>query len=219
MTPPRWPVVLFDLDGTLTDPQIGITRCIAHALGAVGQPVEDPRTLRPLIGPPLIEAFTLLDVPASRIDEAIAAYRERFVNVGMFENALIDGVNALLQELGRIGVRLAIATSKPEPFARAIVEHFGIDDAFEVVAGATLDNRRRHKEDVIEHAIESLGYPDPATIVMIGDREHDIHGARAHGLTSIGVLWGYGSAGELRDASADHIVATVDELAALLLSR
>ena len=219
MSVPRWPIVLFDLDGTLTDPQVGITRCFAHALGAVGQPVDDPSTLRPLIGLPLIEAFTQLDVPASRIDEAIAAYRDRFVTVGMFENALIDGIDTLLRVLGVAGARVAVATSKPEPFARTIVEHFGIADAFEIVAGATLDNRRRHKEDIIAHAIDSLGHPDPSAVVMIGDREHDVYGARAHGLTSIGVLWGYGSVGELRDASANHIVATVDELTALLLPR
>lgn len=214
---PRWPVVLFDLDGTLTDPQIGITRCLAHGLAAVGMPVADPASLRPYIGPPLIEGFGAMGVPVDRIDDAITAYRERFVTVGMFENALIDGIDELLGALGAAGARLAVATSKPEPFAITILEHFGIAGAFEVIAGATLDNRRRHKEDVIAHALDSLAYPDPADAVMIGDREHDVHGAREHGVASIGVLWGYGSSGELDDAAADEIVDTVEALQALLL--
>lgn len=218
MTPsPRWPVVLFDLDGTLTDPQVGITRCLAHGLAAVGMPVDDPATLRPFIGPPLIEGFGAMGVPAHRVDDAIAAYRERFVTIGMFENALIDGIDALLGALAGAGARCAVATSKPEPFAVTILEHFAIADAFEVIAGATLDHRRRHKDEVIAHALDALAYPDPADVVMIGDREHDVHGAREHGVASIGVLWGYGSHGELADAAADEIVETVDALAALLL--
>ena len=214
---PRWPVVLFDLDGTLTDPQVGITRCLAHGLAAVGMPVADPSSLRPYIGPPLIEGFGAMGVPVDRIDDAITAYRERFVTVGMFENALIDGIDELLGALGAAGARLAVATSKPEPFAVTILEHFGLAGAFEVIAGATLDNRRRHKEDVIAHALDSLAYPDPGDTVMIGDREHDVHGAREHGVASIGVLWGYGSPGELDDAAADEIVDTVEALHALLL--
>jgi len=213
----RWPVVLFDLDGTLTDPQVGITRCLAHGLAAVGRPIDDPATLRPFIGPPLVEGFGALGVPAEHIDDAIAAYRERFVSVGMFENALIDGIEALLGALTAAGARLAVATSKPEPFAIAILEHFAVADAFEVIAGATLDNRRRHKEDVIEHAIDALARPASVDVVMIGDRDHDVFGARVHGLASIGVLWGYGSRGELVDARADHLVDTVDALHTTLL--
>jgi phosphoglycolate phosphatase len=123
----------------------------------------------------------------------------------------------LLGALTDAGARLAVATSKPEPFAITILEHFGIAGAFEVIAGATLDNRRRHKEDVIAHALESLDHPDPTEAVMIGDREHDVHGAREHGVATIGVLWGYGSNGELADAAADEIVDTIDALHALLL--
>jgi phosphoglycolate phosphatase len=204
------------LDGTLTDPQVGITRCLAHGLAAVGMAADDASSLRPFIGPPLIEGFAAMGVPAARIDEAIAAYRERFTAVGMFENALIDCVPELLAALLELEVRLAVATSKPEPFAKTILEHFGIADSFEVIAGATLDNRRRHKEDVIAHAIDALAHPPASAIVMIGDREHDVFGARAHGLASIGVLWGYGGRGELTDARADHIVDSVAGLATLL---
>jgi phosphoglycolate phosphatase len=216
---PRWPVVVFDLDGTLTDPLVGITRCLAHGLAAVGLPVDDPATLAPHIGPPLIEGFGAMGVPADRIDDAIAAYRERFTSVGMFENALISGIVELLDALGAAGARLAVATSKPEPFAVRILEHFAIADRFEMIAGATLDNRRRHKDDVLAHAIDGLAYPSPPDMVMIGDREHDVFGAQAHGLASIGVLWGYGSRGELLDAKADHLAETVPDLGALLLPR
>jgi phosphoglycolate phosphatase len=134
----------------------------------------------------------------------------------MFENALIDGIFPILLTLLAQGTRLAVATSKPEPFAEEILEHFDINEMFEVIAGATLDNRRRHKEDVIAHALTSLGHPAPQTIVMVGDREHDVYGARAHGIASIGVLWGFGSRGELVDAEAEHVVERVDELGVLL---
>lgn len=211
-----WPVALFDLDGTLTDPQVGITRCLAHAMAEVGRPVADPNSLRSSIGPPLVEGFGALGVPDHDIDRAIAAYRKRFTTVGIFENALIPGIDELLRQLATSGSRLAVATSKPEPFAIQIVDHFGIGSFFEVVAGATFDNSRRHKEDVILHALESLGLPDADTVVMIGDREHDIFGAQAHRLASIGVLWGFGSRGELRAANADHLASDVAELATLL---
>ncbi len=214
---PRWPVVLFDLDGTLTDPLVGITRCLAHALDTVGLPATDPATLAAHIGPPLVEGFASLGVPPERINDAIAAYRERFRDVGMFENALIPGIAELLDSLTTAGARLAVATSKPEPFAVEILEHFAIADRFEVIAGASLDNRRRHKDDVIAHAIDGLAHPDPSELVMTGDREHDVFGARAHGVASIGVLWGYGSRGELLDAGADHLADTVADLGALLL--
>ncbi len=211
-----WDVVLFDLDGTLTDPHVGITRCLAHALDSVGQPVDDPDSLRVFIGPPLMEGFAEMGVPHDRIDDAIGAYRDRFTRVGMFENALIDGIFPLLLGLLAQGTRLAVATSKPEPFAEKILEHFDINEMFEVIAGATLDNRRRHKEDVIAHALDSLGHPATHGVIMVGDREHDVYGARAHGIASIGVLWGFGSHGELADANAEHIVASVAELAVLL---
>jgi phosphoglycolate phosphatase len=215
---PRWPVVLFDLDGTLTDPLVGITRCLAHALEAVGVPVPEPSQLAEHIGPPLVEGFTSLGVPSGRIDDAIAAYRDRFARVGMFENAVIAGVVELLDALVGAGAQLAVATSKPEPFAVQILEHFAIADRFDMIAGATLDNRRRHKDDVIAHALDGLAYPAPRDVVMIGDREHDVFGAQAHGLTSVGVLWGYGSRGELLDAGADHIVDTVAALTVVLLA-
>ena len=208
----RFQHVLFDLDGTLTDPAAGITRSLAHALEAVGRPVADRSSLRALIGPPLVDAFAAMGMTDAEIDVAIAAYRERYTTVGLYENALIHGIDALVRDLHTAGVRLAIATSKPEPFAATILEHFGLLDHFAVVAGATLDHRRRHKDEVVLHALEHLGLPDVSGVVMVGDREHDVFGAAEHGIATIGVLWGYGSKDELARAGAAAIVATVDEL-------
>lgn len=209
---------LFDLDGTLTDPEVGILRSLGYALEAAGRPVDgDLRTLRHLIGPPLVDGFASLGLDAAEVDVAITAYRERYAEVGLFENALIPGIDVMLAELAQHGMVMAVATSKPEPFAHTIVEHFGISEFFVVVAGASLDNRRRHKDEVILHALEHLSLPDPSSVVMIGDREHDVFGAAEHGVATIGVLWGYGSREELTSAGAKAIVETVDELRDLLV--
>jgi phosphoglycolate phosphatase len=210
-------VVLFDLDGTLTDPAIGITRSITHALAVVGWPLPEPPLLRTFIGPPLADAFASLGMTDSQVAHAITAYRDRYATVGLYENALIDGIDVMLRDLVDAGIRLAVATSKPEPFTHTILAHFGIEDAFSVVAGATLDQRRRHKDEVVLHALEHLGLPDPDRVVMVGDREHDVLGAAVHGVASIGVLWGYGSRSELEQAGARVIVATVDDLRGVLL--
>jgi phosphoglycolate phosphatase len=154
---------------------------------------------------------------ADETEGAIAAYRERYSRVGIYENALIPGVDALVRQLTDVGVRLALATSKPEPFAHTILEHFGIEGAFSIVAGATLDQQRRHKDEVVLHALEHLGLPDPSRVVMVGDREHDVLGAAAHDVGTIGVLWGYGSREELEAAGARSIVTTVEELRDQLL--
>ena len=211
-------MVLFDLDGTLTDPAYGITRSIAHALAAVGRPVDDPDTLRHHIGPPLQYLFADLGLDDGEIDAAITAYRERYTASGMFENALIPGIAELLDRLVAAGATLAVATSKPTPFAETILEHFAVRAPFAFVAGATLDGSRSHKDDVIAHALDELGAPRAGTVVMVGDREHDVFGAREHGIEAIGVLWGYGSRRELAAAGAAAIVETVDALATLLLA-
>jgi phosphoglycolate phosphatase len=209
MSTGRARIALFDLDGTLTDPAAGITRSLAHAFAAVGHPTPGERVLRSLIGPPLVDAFGALGLDDSEVERAITAYRERYVRVGLYENELVPGIDELLHELVTEGFRLAVATSKPEPFARTIVEHFGLVDSFAVVAGATLDPSRRHKDEVVLHALEHLGLPDPRTVVMVGDREHDVFGAAAHGVDTIGVLWGYGSRAELEAAGARVIVDSV----------
>jgi phosphoglycolate phosphatase len=210
-------IALFDLDGTLTDPAAGITRSLAHAFDAVGRPAPDYEVLLSLIGPPLVDAFRAMGLDDDEVEHAIDAYRARYSSVGLFENALIPGIDVLLRDLTAHGVTLAVATSKPEPFAHTILGHFGLDDDFRVVAGATFDQTRRHKDEVVLHALEHLGLPDPSTVVMIGDREHDVHGAAMHGVATIGVLWGYGTRAELAAAGAAAVVETVADLRRELL--
>jgi phosphoglycolate phosphatase len=205
--------LLFDLDGTLTDPFLGITRCIAHALEAAGRQAPSPEELGWCIGPPLQESFrTLLDTTDETvIDSAIESYRERFRTVGMFENGMYAGIPEALSELGNAGHRLFVATSKPAVFATRIVEHFGLGSHFATVYGSELDGTRSAKADLIAHILneESLSVDET---MMIGDRHHDIVGAKANGMRALGVLWGYGSQQELEEAGADTCVADPAEL-------
>jgi phosphoglycolate phosphatase len=214
---PLFPFALFDLDGTLTDAQAGIVRSLAHALSAVGVSPPDPVALRAHIGPPLLEMLVELGVPDDDLADAARAYRERYATVGLFENSLIRGIPALLDDLTAAGMRLGVATSKAESHASTILEHFGIRRHFETVAGASLDHRRRHKADVVARALEHLGLPEPSSVVMVGDREHDVFGAAEHGISTIGVLWGYGTREELLTAGAAVVATSVTELRSLLL--
>lgn len=202
--------VLLDLDGTLVDPFDGITRCVRHALVGLGHPVPDD--LRSFIGPPLQEGFAAVGV--ADVDRAVALYRERFKGVGLYEHVVYDGVPEALAALVGAGLRLCLATSKPEPFALRILEHQGLLPLFAGVAGATLDGTRRHKADVVAHALGLLDVAPEGT-VMVGDRVQDVDGARAHGVRSVGVSWGYAEPGELD--GADAVVGTPAELLALLL--
>lgn len=221
MSAVRYETILWDLDGTLMDPKPGITRSVQHALRALGIEADDLEALTPYIGPPLREGFaTHHGIPTHQLEDAVRHYRARFTDVGMFENAVIEGVPALLAALREDGRRLAIATAKPEPQALIILEHFGLLEHFEVVGAATLDTSRITKDDVIEHTLGLLGMRDDeearATAVMIGDREHDILGGRAHGLATIAVTWGYAVDGELEAAAPTTTATTLDELAAAL---
>lgn len=189
-------LVLLDLDGTLTDPYDGITRCVTHALDGLGLPRLDEQALRSFIGPPLQDRFAALGLSPADVDRAVALYRERFADVGLYENRVYDGVPEALAAL-RPGARLAVATSKPTPFAERIVAHVGL--GVELVVGATLDGSRRAKADVVRAALELLG-PGPA--VMVGDRVQDVLGAHEVGLPCVGVTWGYADPGELDDADA-----------------
>lgn len=209
--------VLFDLDGTLTDPAVGITRSVAYALEQLGRPPLAAGELLRFIGPPIQEGFAdVAGIATADVDRAVTAYRDYFAVTGIFENELYVGIVDVLQQLLGRGVRLAVATSKPTVFARRIVQHFAIAEFFEVVGGAELDGSRRHKADVIAHVLASLG-EDTGRVVMVGDREHDVLGAAVHGLPCIGVGWGYGSELELRNAGALAVVARVDDLAEFLL--
>jgi phosphoglycolate phosphatase len=210
--------VLFDLDGTLTDPRQGIVACIRHALVTLRQPVPSDDVLATYIGPPLRDAFRSLLPPASaveRIESAIAAYRERFVARGMFENSVYEGIPEVLQELSARGARLFVATSKPRVYAERILDHFGLSTYFETVYGSELDGRLSDKGELIAHALTASAL-DPAATVMVGDRLHDIVGARRNRVYAAGALWGYGSASELEDAGARVLLRVPRDVASLI---
>ena len=225
MSRPR--VVLLDLDGTLADSAPGIVACARHALRELGLPVPDDAAVRRLVGPPLQDAFAALGVPADRVPDAVAAYRAAYAGGGMFDNAVFAGVPDALRTLREAGVRLAVATSKPEVYARRIVAHLGLDTdlarGVDDVYGATLDGTRGSKADVVAHALDglraepSLAALRPEDVVMVGDREHDVHGAAAHGVACVGVAWGYAAPGELEAAGARAVVGTPRALVAALL--
>lgn len=208
--------VLFDLDGTLTDPYEGISRCVLHAMAGLGRAAPDEAALRSVVGPPLQEGFASLGVPPTQVAAAVRLYRERYTTHGLYENQVYDGIPALLRGLRGDGLRLAVATSKPEVYAQRVLDHFGLDVLFDVVGGATFDGTRRHKADVIAHALATADSPGGAGAVMVGDRAQDVRGAQAHGLRCVGVRWGYAEEGELEAAGADQVVRTPYELRAAL---
>ncbi|HEL2411668.1 TPA: HAD family hydrolase [Streptococcus suis] len=210
--------ILFDLDGTLTDSGQGILNSVAYALEKMGIEEPDTANLNRFIGPPLYESFSrFYQLSPEDTQSAVDAFRVYFKEKGMFENQLYPGIIPLLEELRTAGKTLVIATSKPEIFAKQILEHFGIARYFDVIAGASLDSSRISKADVIGYAINQLeAFPKHA--VMIGDREHDIEGARMHQLPAIGVLYGYGSKQEFEKAGATMIVETVQDLKRVLLT-
>jgi phosphoglycolate phosphatase len=198
--------VLFDLDGTLTDPREGITRCIAHALERLGiepPPLDD---LTFAIGPPLRASFARLLATDRRetIELAVSHYRERFADVGLFENALYDGIAETLATLADRGTTLLVATSKPVVYARRIVDHFELGRHFTDVHGCELDGTREDKRDLIAHILPHHGL-DAGSAVMIGDRGVDMRAARHHGLAALGALWGYGTRDELLEHGAQRL--------------
>ncbi|WP_279106958.1 HAD hydrolase-like protein [Gordonia paraffinivorans] len=212
LTPPdpRHPdtVLLLDLDGTITDSFAGIANSFRHALAAVGAPEPDPEVVAGVVGPPMIDTLDALGLAPEVAEDAMRAYRARYTEVGWLENSVFDGMDAVLADLSAAGRTMAVATSKNQTTARRILDHFGLAGHFEYIAGASDDNTRRHKSDVIAHAVSELGIPvDPDTghvtspVVMIGDRSHDVHGAGAFGIPAILVGWGYALHGEERDAA------------------
>lgn len=208
--------VLFDLDGTLTDPAEGITNSVAHALRRMGLPVPPAKELYCYIGPPLAYGFTeFAGVPEERAADAVAYYREYFADRGIFENELYAGVPELLSGLKDAGCGVYLATSKPTVYAKRILEHFGIADSFDGAVGSELDGRRTDKAEVIAHLLEKYRLPREGT-VMVGDRKFDILGAAAVGIEAIGVSYGYGSTEELSEAGASVIASSPSELRTLL---
>lgn len=210
-------LILFDLDGTLTDPKEGITKSFQYALRKLGYDEPNLDDLVRVIGPPLWDSFQdFYGLTWDQADQGVQFYRERYRDVGKFENQLIPGIPEVLQALKEAGKTLAVATSKPTVYSIEILEHFGLRDYFDEVVGSNLDGTRIHKSDVIEHALSLFDFTVNQTI-MIGDRKHDILGAKHHGMTSIGVLFGYGSREEFTDCGADFIVETPDQLLPILL--
>lgn len=205
--------LFFDLDGTLTDPGIGITSCIQHALTSLGKPAPNLESLRHCVGPPLQRSFAELLETRDEVvvAEAIRLYRERFVPTGMFENSVYPDVPPGLETLKRAGHRLWVVTSKPHVYARRIVEHFGISGHFQKVYGSELSGENVDKADLIREILAREAIP-PADACMIGDRALDVLGARANGVETVAVLWGYGSEEELLAAKPDRIVASMLEL-------
>jgi phosphoglycolate phosphatase len=207
--------LIFDLDGTLTDPESGITRCMVYTLEQLGLAAPDPAFLRRYIGPPLRAVFgeLLATSDAVLIERAVTIYRERFGEVGLYENELYPETAESLEHLVESGYRLFVATAKAEVYARRILEHFEISQHFAAVYGAALSGEGSHKAELLARLIVERGI-HPAESVMIGDRSGDIIGGRANRMRSIGVLWGYGTAEEL--ANADELVKTWRELVAVL---
>lgn len=209
-------VVLFDLDGTLTDSQSGIIASYRHALERYG--LDAPaRAIRPWIGPPLVNGLAALGVPPGELDAAVATFRDYFSTRGIFDNHLYPGVAEMLAGVAGSGAQMGLVTSKLTEYAARILGHFEIADYFSVVAGSTRDGSRLHKDEVLDHALEELGRPEPCAVVMVGDREQDIHAAIKHGVRPVGVTWGYGTSAELEGAGAEELVGEPGDLIALLL--
>lgn len=210
--------ILFDLDGTLTDPEEGITKSLQHALAYIGIKVEDRSILRRHIGPPLADGLReFFGLDDGQIEEVIGYFREYFVDKGIFMNYKYEGVEEVLESLVKAGKTLIVATSKPEVLAERILKHFNLDQYFTDICGSNLDETRSKKGEVIAYALEENGIKEKEQVVMIGDRLHDILGAKENGIASIGVLYGFGSREEHLEAGADAIAADFNELKDILL--
>ena len=206
-------IVLFDLDGTLIDSERGITNCATYALSKFGIRIDDPLTLRPFIGPPLFDSFSktygFSDEDALK---AVGYYREHFKEKGIYEFTLYNGIEELLARLKSAGKTLILATSKYELYAKQIISHLGFDKYFSLSVGSCKDGSRAAKAEVIAYALETYGVTDYSRAVMIGDRKHDIIGAKQVGIDSIGVLYGFGTREELESHGATYVARDTDEI-------
>ena len=209
--------LLFDLDGTLTDPYEGITRSFQYALEAFGVE-EKQENLKKVIGPPLIDAFMeFYGFSREKGELAVAKYRERFSQVGLFENAVYPGIPEMLDALKNAGKTICLATAKPEVFAKRILEKFDLAKYFSVVVGAELNGVRNYKKDVIAEVLSQLGNPSLGDVLMIGDRKQDVEGAKACGVAALGVRFGYAEPGDLENAGCQIYAETVEDLTGYLL--
>lgn len=207
-------VILFDLDGTLTDSGEGIINSVIPALEHYGIAIPSREELRVFVGPPLHDTFLRFGVPADQLDNATEIYRSRYIPIGKFENAPYPGIPELLETLKAEGHKLFVATSKPEPMAVEILEHFDLARYFDKICGASMDTSRSSKEAVIAYLLEQNGSAE--NMVMVGDTKYDVIGAKAHGIPTIGVSWGYGEIEEMLEAGAEAIAHTTQELLELL---
>lgn len=213
-------IILFDLDGTLTDPGIGITNSVMYALKKWGIEVGDRSELYKFIGPPLKESFErFYGFSEEKAEKSVEYYREYFREKGLFENEVYEGIKDLLETIHASGRKLILATSKPEEFAIRILEHFQLAKYFTCIGGASMDGVRSKKADVISYALKKAGVYDLSETVMVGDREHDIIGAKQVGMDSIGVLFGYGNYEELENAGANYIVNSPLEILDIILEK
>jgi phosphoglycolate phosphatase len=207
--------ILFDLDGTLTDPKEGITKCVQYALEKMGFYEPEPDRLLCFIGPPLVDSFMeFYNMPREDANKAVEYYRERFTDIGIYENSLIEGIPKLLEKLKEQNKIIALATSKPHVFARRVLEHFGLTKYFDIIVGAEFDGTRNEKKDVIAEVLRRL--PKNSAPVMVGDRRQDVIGAKICCVPCVGVRFGYAEENELEDAGADAIAENVDELYKIL---
>ena len=210
--------IFFDLDGTLTDPGLGITNSVMYALGKFGITVSDRSALYPFIGPPLLDSFQrYYGLTEEQSRAATRYYREVFSVTGLFENEVYPGVPEMLEHLRGAGRQLVVATSKPEEFARRILVHFSLDGYFARTCGAAMDETRTRKDEVIRYALERCGSPAPDRVLMVGDREHDVLGAAKCGIETLGVLYGYGGRAELEAAGAKYLAETVGDVEDIIL--
>ena len=210
--------LFFDLDGTLTDPGLGITNSFKYAFEKLGLEIPSYETLCTYIGPPLPETFrTFFGSDEDKVAEGVKFYREHYAEKGLYENLVYSGIAEMCEQLKANGKHLTVATSKPEKFAIKIMDHFGLSKYFDFICGSNMDESRSDKAQVIEYAIKCNNITDKSKILMIGDRKHDVIGAKKNGLKCCGVLFGYGDRKEHEAAGADFIAETVPDLLNLLL--
>ena len=208
-------VILFDLDGTLTDSGEGITKSVQYAIEKLGMGEYPLEELRSFVGPPLMEQFmNFFHISQERAKEAVGYYRERYSLVGLYENRPYDGISKLLKELKEQGYLLGVASSKPEYFVDKILQHFSLDSYFDAVVGSELSGQRTSKSEVVEEALRRLGVSDRRQeVVLVGDRKFDVLGARAMGIDCVAVSYGYGDMQELMEVNLVYISKSVEELA------
>ena len=212
--------ILFDLDGTITESAPGIVKSVRYALNKMKYEVRDEEELLRFIGPPLIDSMKkFYGMNDEQAEQAVVFYREYFSEKGLFENSVYDGIEECLKQLKEKGKILAIATSKPEEYSVRIAEHFGFSNMFDNICGATMDKSRTRKADVIRYTLKTLGITDEnkSSVLMVGDRRHDIIGAKENGLDSMGVLYGYGDRDEIEKAGATYIAETPGDISEIIL--